>query len=46
MPGFRDRAGEHQHYDGETPDQRKARRISKWTPTEIVWMGADGAGAR
>jgi hypothetical protein len=43
---FRDRVGEHRHYEGETPEQRIARRRSMWTPTEIVWMGADGAGGR
>jgi hypothetical protein len=46
IPEFRDRVGEHKYYDGETPDERKARRISMWTPTEIVWLGADGTGGR
>jgi len=27
-------------YDGETPEARIARRKVKWTPTEIVWLGA------
>jgi len=27
-------------YDGETPEARIARRKAKWTPTEIVWLGA------
>jgi len=27
-------------YDGETPQARIARRKVKWTPTEIVWLGA------
>lgn len=46
IPEFRDRVGELKHYDGETPEQRIARRRSMWTPTEIVWMGADGARSR
>ena len=46
IPAFRDRVGEPKHYDGETSEQRKARRISMWTPTEIVWTGADGARGR
>jgi len=28
-------------YDGETPEARIARRKAKWTPTEIVWLGAN-----
>jgi hypothetical protein len=27
-------------YDGETPQARIARRKTKWTPTEIVWLEA------
>jgi hypothetical protein len=46
IPEFRDRVGEHRNYDGETPDERIARRRSMWTPTELVWMSADGAGGR
>jgi hypothetical protein len=43
---FRHRVGEPKHYDSETLEQRVARRRSMWTPTEIVWMSADGAGGR
>jgi hypothetical protein len=46
IPEFRGRIGEHKHYDDETPDQRQARRIATWTPTELHWMGADSAGGR
>jgi hypothetical protein len=43
---FRDRVGEPKFYDGETPEQRITRRKSAWTPTEIVWLGADGTRSR
>jgi hypothetical protein len=38
---FKDRAGKPRVYEGETPEQRIARRKAMWTPTEIVWRGAD-----
>ena len=37
IPEFKGRVAEPVVYDGETPEQRIARRKSKWTPTEIVW---------
>jgi len=37
VPDFNGRTAEPVSYDGETPDQRIARREPKWTPTEIVW---------
>ena len=37
VPAFRGRAAEPVAYEGETPEQRIARRKRKWTPTEIVW---------
>jgi hypothetical protein len=43
---FADRAAEPRTYDGETRGQRIARRKAMWTPTEIVWKGADTAQAR
>jgi hypothetical protein len=46
IPEFLDRTGEPKYYDDESPDQRVARRKSTWTPTEIVWLGADGARGR
>lgn len=46
IPELRDRVGVPKHYDGETTEERKARRISLWTPTEIVWMGVDGARSK
>lgn len=46
MAEFRDRTGEPKFYDGETSEERKTRRVSMWTPTEIVWMSADGAGGK
>jgi hypothetical protein len=42
IPEFRDRVPEPVVYDGETPEQRIARRKQKWTPTEIRWR--DGGG--
>jgi len=41
IPEFKDRVAEPVAYDGETPEQRIARRKAKWTPTEIVWRGSD-----
>jgi hypothetical protein len=38
---FKDRAPVPKDYEGETPEQRIARRKVTWTPTEIVWRGAD-----
>jgi hypothetical protein len=37
IPEFAGRVAEPKVYDGETPEQRVARRKSTWTPTEIVW---------
>jgi hypothetical protein len=36
VPGFKDRKAEAVVYEGETPEARIARRMAKWTPTEIV----------
>ena len=41
IPEFARRVAEPVVYDGETPKARIARRKAKWTPTEIVWRGAD-----
>jgi hypothetical protein len=41
VPELKDRTAEPRVYDGETPEQRTARRKAMWTPTEIVWRGAD-----
>jgi hypothetical protein len=41
IPEFKDRTAEPKVYDGETPEQRIARRKAMWTPTEILWQGAD-----
>jgi hypothetical protein len=38
---FAGRSPEPVVYDGETPEQRIARRKAKWTPTEIAWRGSD-----
>jgi hypothetical protein len=46
VPEFKDRAGDPVNYEGETPDQRIARRKSMWTPTEIVWVGGDAGHGR
>jgi hypothetical protein len=35
---FKGREPEPVVYEGETPDQRIARRKQKWTPTEIVYV--------
>jgi hypothetical protein len=43
IPEFQGRVAEPVVYEGETPEGRIARRKSKWTPTEIVWRGADPA---
>jgi hypothetical protein len=37
FPEFKGRRAEPVVYEGETPEQRIARRRQKWTPTEIVW---------
>jgi hypothetical protein len=37
VPEFKERVAEPVVYEGETPEQRIARRKQKWTPTEIVW---------
>jgi hypothetical protein len=37
VPEFAGRTAGPVVYDGETPEQRIARRKAKWTPTEIVW---------
>jgi hypothetical protein len=41
IPEFTGRVAEPKVYDGETPEERIVRRKSTWTPTEIVWKGAD-----
>jgi hypothetical protein len=41
IPEFKDRTADPVIYDGETPEERIARRKAMWTPTEIVWRGAD-----
>ena len=43
---FKDRAAEPRVYDGETAEQRIARRKATWTPTEIVWKGSDPSRMR
>jgi hypothetical protein len=43
---FKDRTAEPRVYDGETPEQRIARRKTTWTPTEIVWKGSDPSRER
>jgi hypothetical protein len=45
VPEFKDRTADRVIYDGETPEERIARRKSMWTPTEIVWKGADKSTA-
>jgi hypothetical protein len=42
---LRDRAAVAKDYEGETAEQRIARRKSMWTPTEIVWTGSDQKGS-
>jgi hypothetical protein len=37
IPELASRAAEPKDYDGETPEERIARRKANWTPTEIVW---------
>ena len=41
IPEFKDHAAEPTVYDGETAEQRIARRKAMWTPTQIVWTEAD-----
>ena len=36
---FKGRAAEPVVYEGETPEQRIARRKQKWTPTELQFIG-------
>lgn len=38
IPEFMGRTPEPVAYDGETPEQRIARRKTKWTPTQIVYL--------
>jgi hypothetical protein len=38
---LRDRTPVPRVYEGETPEQRIARRKAMWTPTEIIWRGAN-----
>jgi hypothetical protein len=45
VPEFSDRTGDPVIYDGETPEERIARRKAMWTPTEITWKGADAKGS-
>jgi hypothetical protein len=42
---FKDRAAEPKDYEGETAEHRIARRKATWTPTELVWKGADRKGS-
>jgi hypothetical protein len=37
VPEFAGRVPEPVVYEGETPQQRIARRKQKWTPTEMEW---------
>ena len=39
MAEFAGRAAQPVVYEGETAEQRVARRKAKWTPTEMVWRG-------
>jgi len=39
FPEFKQRAAESVVYEGETPEQRIARRKLKWTPTELRFIG-------
>jgi hypothetical protein len=43
IPEFVNRIAEPKVYEGETPEERIVRRKSTWTPTEVVWKGADPA---
>jgi len=45
IPELRERAAVAKVYEGETAEERIARRKAMWTPTEIVWTGSDGKGA-
>jgi hypothetical protein len=46
VPEFADRTAEPVVYEGETPEQRIARRKRQWTPTEIVWTGSNPSRKR
>jgi hypothetical protein len=39
VPEFKGRTAEPVVYEGETPEQRIARRQQKWTPTELQFIG-------
>lgn len=41
IPELSDRAAAPRVYESETAEERIARRKAMWTPTEIVWVGAD-----
>jgi hypothetical protein len=43
IPELRDRTAVARVYEGETPEERIARRKAMWTPTEIVWRGANAS---
>lgn len=43
IPELASRAAEAKVYDGETADERIARRKSMWTPTEIVWTRSEAS---
>jgi hypothetical protein len=45
IPEFKDHAAEPKVYDGETAEQRIARRKAMWTPTQNVWTGSDKKGS-
>jgi hypothetical protein len=36
LPGFEDRAAQPMTYDGETPDERTARRKARWSPATLT----------
>jgi hypothetical protein len=39
IPEFRERTPDPVVYDGETPEQRVARRKQRWTPTDVKFIG-------
>jgi len=39
IPEFRERTPDPVVYDGETPEQRIARRKQRWTPTDVRFIG-------